>query len=490
MATADMRDDPMIEIAKSKEEAFEGNFLGTKSNITKRFADWAGMVWTRSEGWKCVQTSRPSVCDEFLLAAVDFVAAHFRIVELRRKMKVCLGKEIEADDTEGKKEVIDRLLTELGSLNRQLDEAQNEIARMTMERSHQRDTLKDKIPSLKTSIQKIETWLSSNDAWEGAEQTKKETLEALGQRYAEVLRANLAVKFSQTTKPFDETAFYEAVYKFVSAVIRKFTINQKTLCPQHMWKELDVELGLVFRGGDFNLEKRGLVKDPNKIGAWLPSRTKRTYRKINVHAAISRRSPAVAMVYKEAAPVAGQAEPSTQPAPSSKRPSSAPVRRGSSQRPTQAPAREPDISQGRVPFVSSGRVQMMEAEVTLPRQSLFTLGVLNESVLEARQGVQRSRPSTATVRGSGRGAASMGPDRNLRPSSAKTERTRPLSATNRPISATKRGVTSSKAKRPFSAQTARPASARTRHVGMFQLDGTPVKPWAAHEHWRPSASQG
>lgn len=25
-------------------------------------------------------------------------------------------------------------------------------------------------------------------------------------------------------------------------------MNQKALCPQHLWKELDVELGLAFRG--------------------------------------------------------------------------------------------------------------------------------------------------------------------------------------------------------------------------------------------------
>lgn len=49
---------------------------------------------------------------------------------------------------------------------------------------------------------------------------QESALEMLGLRYAEVLKANLAVKFSHNTKPFDETAFYETVYKFVSHTIR------------------------------------------------------------------------------------------------------------------------------------------------------------------------------------------------------------------------------------------------------------------------------
>ena len=65
----DRRDDPRVEIQRAKKAALESNFLG--SNVTRRFAEFV----------------KTKVCDEFLLAAVEFAAAHFRIIEIRRKKK-------------------------------------------------------------------------------------------------------------------------------------------------------------------------------------------------------------------------------------------------------------------------------------------------------------------------------------------------------------------------------------------------------------------
>ena len=56
--------------------------------------------------------------------------------------------------------------------------------------------------------------------------------------------------------------------------IRKWRIGDVPLCPSLLWKEVDVELGRVFRGKDFNLERRGLVRDPTQMGRWKPVRNK------------------------------------------------------------------------------------------------------------------------------------------------------------------------------------------------------------------------
>ena len=147
------------------------------------------------------------------------------------------------------------------------------------------------------------------------------------------------------------------MYKFVSHVIRKFTVNQKALCPNTMWKELDIELGRVFRGNDFNLEKRGLAPDSSQVGVWVPApRKTRHYKKINIHRAISTKSPAVDLAYTD---------PEDRLTAKLKRPSSAPVRRLP---PTSAP--EPPGGGPKVEF-SLGRTEYQEADVGKERDHFF-----------------------------------------------------------------------------------------------------------------------
>lgn len=89
--------------------------------------------------------------------------------------------------------------------------------------------------------------------------------------YSAVLQWNMAARFEKATH-FDEAAFYELLYKFMTHTIRKWRIGDVLLCPSALWKEVDVELGRVFRGKDFNLEMRGLVRDPSQMGRWKPKR--------------------------------------------------------------------------------------------------------------------------------------------------------------------------------------------------------------------------
>lgn len=397
------------------------------THITKRFLDW----------------SKTKLCDEFLLATVQFVSAHFKIVRNKIKKNLhlpqptrkcdCLERFKEecplscctAPNEKGRRELIDGD-SETGSC----------VAQAMCEQI----------------VQKCDAAVPL------AEAEKLQAQTALGLKYAEVLRANLEHKFDVNTKPYDETAFYEAVYKFVNYTVRQYRVNQKLLCPPAMWKELDVVLGCIFRGEDFNLEERGLVPDPNEIGAWMPRvATGRTYKKINIHAAISRRSPAVALTYKDQV-VSDAKKPGPQ------RPRTAPAKR---------PLAKANVGGIAAAFTSPGMVQMTEAVL-----GTSTLGpqLFNQQE-RARQA--RVRPKTATVRAS---RPQSGQEQRRRPSSAKTTRAVPNSRNSRPGSAKQR---------PSSASTSRtrPLSASSRTSRLFSArDGEVNRPWAAHENWKPAVS--
>ena len=343
-------------------------------------------------------------------------------------------------------------------------------------------------------------------------------MEQLGFRYAEVLRDNLAAKFDVESTPFDETAFFEvsagevaggsadlrfgmcvcvrdcqAVYKFVSHVIRKFTVNQKALCPQIMWKELDIELGRVFRGEVFNLEKRGLVAG-SQIGVWVPApRKSRHYKKINIHKAISSKSPAVDLAYTdEDNRVVAQTAKLT-------RPSSAPLRR--------APLPKAPSTVAPVPLLQGGGGPKVEfSSFPLEFRETFQPGS------QAKPSAARKRPTTAGPTRSGAAYTLPGG----RPASAKT---RPSSAKGRPSSSAKApgrpkhsassrtSGASGGGKRPTSATTrptsatsrqgllrlpgnkARPSSARMeRMFGIEETEKDNPKPWSSHENWKPALS--
>ena len=87
--------------------------------------------------------------------------------------------------------------------------------------------------------------------------------------------------------------------------IRKWRIGDVPLCPSLLWKEVDVELGRVFRGKDFNLERRGLVRDPTQMGRWKPVRNKglparrHEHRTPHFQNAVMKRSPALGRCLKE-----------------------------------------------------------------------------------------------------------------------------------------------------------------------------------------------
>jgi len=400
-------------------------------HLTKRFRDWA----------------KTQMCDEFLLATIDFVSAHFRIV--KHKMKKLQHQKRKCD---------------------------------CVERFKDADKPLEKCEQI---IQKCE------DAIPIAEEEKKEAQTALGLKYAEVLRANLAVKFDVNTKPYDETAFYEAVYKFVNHTIRQYRVDQNgtknMLCPPAMWKELDVELGRIFRGEDFNLEERGLARDEGEVGAWVPKLAKgRAYKKINIHAAISRRSPAVALTYKSQADILLEGKAKQRPetalrCPSDIVPRYAKLRHTEPQelaalsesKPKQRPQTASTRRAGTLPHASS------TAAATI--SNLLTFSNPGVQILEADVGPQslarskpnaRQRPRTATIRGSNSnvGLASLGEQR-YRPTSAKTargaQRARPFSSKPRPGSA-----------------SSRPSSATTRTL----RGDTQNCPWAAHQNWKPGAS--
>jgi len=125
------------------------------------------------------------LCDDFLYAGSEFASAHIRIVELQKKRQVW---EKKTGDPKGA-EVMKRCDVELLV----------------------------------------------------AQEEKEMAQETLGLKYSEVLRFNLEYKFDPGNKPFDEAAFYETMYKFVSHTVRAFKKVNPTL-----WKELDIELGRLF----------------------------------------------------------------------------------------------------------------------------------------------------------------------------------------------------------------------------------------------------
>ena len=116
--------------------------------------------------------------------------------------------------------------------------------------------------------------------------------------YSAVLQWNLQAKFDNNLK-FDESAFYELLYKLMTHAVRKWRVGDIPLCPSALWKEIDVELGRVFRGSDFNLEMRGLVRDKHVMGRWRPQRGKdhkprqHEHRTPNFTTAVLQRSPAL-----------------------------------------------------------------------------------------------------------------------------------------------------------------------------------------------------
>jgi len=65
--------------------------------------------------------------------------------------------------------------------------------------------------------------------------------------YSSVLQWNMKARFESGIH-FDEAAFYELLYKFITHSVRKWRLGDVPLCPPGLWKEIDVELGRVFRG--------------------------------------------------------------------------------------------------------------------------------------------------------------------------------------------------------------------------------------------------
>lgn len=130
--------------------------------------------------------------------------------------------------------------------------------------------------------------------------------------------------------------------------------------------------------------------------------------------------------------------------------------------------------------VVPGTIDMHEAIVGISRQA-FRGGTPGKRVRPHTASAVRGGNTTAT----GRPSITTTTSRR-RPSSAKTVRdARPGSAASlrrgsRPASAAS-GRSGGKPSRPSSAQVTRPS--------LFRVEESPaVKPWSAHEHWRPGAS--
>jgi len=138
------------------------------------------------------------------------------------------------------------------------------------------------------------------DALVSAKTERDEELRNVGLAYGDVLRFNLDAKFNGTSRPYDETGFFELLYRFINNAVHHKGV------PASLRKEVDIALGKIFRGNDFNLEAKGFVQG-RKPGTWMEqdqpttgANGKLVSSKLrSVNTAIHCRSPAILSIYPD-----------------------------------------------------------------------------------------------------------------------------------------------------------------------------------------------
>jgi len=302
---------------------------------------------------------------------------------------------------------------------------------------------------------------------EVATELKKQNVYTLGLAYSEVLRFNIEAKFEGICRPYNETSFFELLYKFVN-----IALHHKGVAPTTMKTELELAIGQVFRGKDFNLEAQGYV--PGKTpGLWdyQGLACKKSHKLRNVNHAIQARSPAVLSVYPDAktqlALITGKVR-------SGKKREQRKVRIPQDagtwlEQQTQGASMElsvaPDLDKGIVDFMNDGgrplHLDQMHEQHPAVRERYRPASPIQSQPATARV---YTRPQTAITR-----------------ANTKKEPGRPKTAV---VRATPKKKAKSVVQRPFSA---RPAA--TRKGGKYAVprwDKTATskpKPWAKHEMW-------